>query len=293
MDAQTLSDTLSSAVETASASVVRVEGRCALASGLVWTADGVVVTAWHAIAHSESLTVTTNDGRTARAVLVGKDAGSDVAVLRTELTGLSVPTWNDGKGLKVGHLALPVGRPGRSARAALGMIAAVGDGFRTSSGTRFEKYIEVDGNLPRGFSGGPLVDVHGHVLGLNTAALVRGGTTVPTQTLTRVVQHVLERGHVGPGYLGVSVYPTHLPAAIADTAGTSHAVVVVGVEGNGPAARGGILVGDVIVSVEGNRTEGPADLLYALEGRADAVVVLKILRGGEAKDISVTAVARR
>ncbi len=293
MDATVLSDALASAVESAGASVVRVEGRCAGASGVVWSDDGVVVTAHHAIGRADDLAVGLADGRTVKAAVVARDASTDVAVLRAEATGLTPARWSEGEGLKVGHLALPLGRPGRGVRAALGMVSALGDAFRTPTGAQFDRYIEVDGSLPRGFSGGPLVDVRGAALGMNTAAVMRGGATVPTATLRRVVSDLLTHGRVGRGYLGVSVYPVRLPEGSAERVGHARGLVVVGIERESPAEGGGVLVGDVIVSIDGQSVEGPGDLLAVLEGRVGARVKVRVVRAGEAKELEVTTTPRR
>jgi serine protease DegQ len=293
MDATVLSDALASAVESAGASVVRVEGRCAGASGTVWSADGVVVTTHHAIGRADELSVGLGDGRTLKATVAGRDPSSDVAVLRVEATDLTPAKWFDGEGLKVGHLALPLGRPGKSVRATLGIVGALGDSFRTPTGATFDRYIEVDGSLPRGFSGGPLIDAQGRALGVNTGGVMRGGATIPTTTLRRIVAELVAKGHVGRGYLGVSVYPARLPEDLATRVGQGHAVVVVGVERGGAAEAAGIKVGDVIASVDGVAIEGPGDLMSSLDGRAGAEVVVKLVRADQVVEQKVTAGSRR
>lgn len=292
MDATALSDALASAVESAAASVVRVEGRCAGASGTVWSADGVVITANHAIGRAEELSVGLGDGRSLTATVAGRDASSDVAVLRVSATDLTPAQWTDGEGLKVGHLALPLARPGKTVRATLGIVGALGDGFRTPTGATFDRYIEVDGSLPRGFSGGPLIDAKGRALGMNTGGVMRGGATVPTVTLRRIVAELLTRGRVGRGYLGVSVYPARLSDALATKLGRTHAVVVVGIEREGAAEAGGLKVGDVIASIDGVAIEGPGDLMSSLEGRAGAEVTLTLARADEVLELKLTAGTR-
>jgi S1-C subfamily serine protease len=293
MDASVLSDALASAVESSGPSVVRIEGRCAGASGTVWSADGVVVTTNHSLGRGDDLSVALADGRTLSATVAGRDPSSDVAVLRIAATDLTPARWSDGEGLKVGHLVLPLGRPGRSVRATMGIVSALGDSFRTPTGATFDRYIEVDANLPRGFSGGPLVDAKGAALGVNTGGVMRGGATIPTVTLRRVVTELLTKGHVGRGYLGVSVYPARLPDALAATLGKSHAVVIVGVERESPAEAGGLKVGDVIASIDGVSIDGPGELMSALDGRAGAEVVVKFVRADQVSELKVTAGSRR
>lgn len=292
MDIHEFSEALAAAVKAAGESVLRVDGRCVGASAVVWSAEGAVVTASHAIGRGEGLTVTLADGRAVKATVAGRDPGTDVAVLRVEATGLAAPRWSEGEGLAVGHLVLPVGRPGRSVRATLGMVSALGDGFRSAAGAQIDRYIEVDGSLPRGFSGGPLVDTSGALLGMNTAALTRAGGTVPYATLKRVADDLLANGRVGRGYLGVSVYPARVPEALRERAGTARGLVVVGLDEASPAARDGVLVGDVIVAIEGHAVEGPGDLLAVLDGRAGAAVAVKVIRAGDLAELKVTAGAR-
>jgi len=292
MDIHGFSEALAAAVKAAGESVLRVDGRCVGASAVVWSAEGAVVTASHAIGRGEGLTVTLADGRAVKATVAGRDPGTDVAVLRVEATGLAAPRWSEGEGLAVGHLVLPVGRPGRSVRATLGMVSALGDGFRSAAGAQIDRYIEVDGSLPRGFSGGPLVDTSGALLGMNTAALTRAGGTVPYATLKRVADDLLANGRVGRGYLGVSVYPARVPEALRERAGTARGLVVVGLDEASPAARDGVLVGDVIVAIEGHAVEGPGDLLAVLDGRAGAAVAVKVIRAGDLAELKVTAGAR-
>lgn len=291
-DAAALSDTLASAVAAAGDAVVRLEGRCVGASGVVWSADGVVVTAHHALGRAEHFAVGLPDGRTVKATLAGRDAGSDLAVLRAEATGLTPIAWDDGDALKVGHLVLPLGRPGRSVRATLGMVSALGDGLRTPTGGRLDRYIEVDGALPRGFSGGPLVDTKGRAVGINTAALLRGGATVPTATVRRVVNELLTEGRVGRGYLGVSVFPARVPESAQAQAGAARGLVVVGLEAASPAERDGVLVGDVIVAVDGQPVASPGDLLAVLDGRVRAALTVRVLRAGELRELQVTTAPR-
>ena len=292
MDVQVLSEALAAAVESAGASVVRVEGRCAAASGVVWSAEGAVVTASHALGRAEGLTVTLPDGRAVKAVVAGRDAGTDVAVLRVEATGLAAPRWSEGAGLKVGHLVLPLGRPGRSVRATLGMVGALGGGFRSAAGAQIDRYLEVDASLPRGFSGGPLVDTSGAFLGMNTAALTRAGGTVPYATLRRVADELLAHGAVGRGYLGVSVFPARVPEALREAAGVARGLVVVGLDEASPAARDGLMVGDVLVAVDGHAVEGRGDLLAALDGRVKAAVTVRLIRAGAVVERPVTTGAR-
>src|SRR5512135_2124597 len=209
-----LSQTLASTVQSAGAGIVRVEARPRLAaSGIVWSADGVIVTAHHIVEQDENITIGLPDGRTTTAKLVGRDPTTDIAVLRAEQKGLTAPVWADPNTLKVGHLVLALGRPQQTVMATLGVVSALGESWRTPAGGRLDRYVQTDVVMYPGFSGGPLVDAGGQFVGLNTSALMRGiSLTIPAPTLQQVVQTLLTKGKVSRGYLGVGAQPVRLPA---------------------------------------------------------------------------------
>lgn len=291
-DIHSLSELLAAAIERVAPSVVRIDLRCGATTGLVARADGLVVTTHHALDRDEA-EVTLHDGRSARGTVRGRDPGTDLALLQLDVKDLAVPAWSDGASLKVGHLVTPVGRPGRGARATLGMISALGDGFRTMAGGAIDRHIEVDGSLPRGFSGGPLVDTRGEVIGLNTAGLLRGGTTIPASTVRRVVDALAAHGRIAQGFLGVGAHPVRLPAATAETAKQSLGLLLTAVEPDSPAAKGGLLLGDILLTVDGQPTERPGDLIALLAGKANVSVSVSLVRGGEARTIDVVTGERR
>lgn len=291
-EAQVISNALADVVERAGASVVRIDARCNGASGVVWSADGVIVTAHHALERDEGLTVTLHDGRTLEARVLGRDPGTDLAVLKVDATDLTPMTWSDGSALRVGNFIVALGRPGRTVRASFGIVGALGGEVRTHTGARLDRYIECDANLPRGFSGGPLMDLSGAALGLNTAGLLRGGATVPTATLARVVTELVTHGRTPKGYLGVGIHPVRLPGSLAERVKQRGAVVLVSVEGGSAAESAGMLVGDLLVSLGGRAVEGVHDLNAALEGRAGQTVTAVVVRAGEPKELSVTPAAR-
>ncbi len=291
MDAKTLSDSLAGAVERAGASVVRVEGRRRAASGFSWSADGLVVTASHVVQRDDEIRVGLPDGQALPALLVGRDPGTDVAVLRVNAT-LSAVALDDDAGRRVGELVLALGRPGHGVRASLGMVGAVNGAWETACGGRVDRYVEVDGSLPPGFSGGPLVSVSGGVIGLNTSAIARGGGTIPVTTLRRVVESIVAHGGVRRGHLGVVVQPVRLDEASARAAGQEGGVVVAGVSPGGPAS-GVLLVGDVLLGF-GGKPVPDARALHAIldEGSVDQAVVARVLRGGAVVDVEVRVGAR-
>ncbi len=287
-----VSESMAEAVARGGAGVARIEGRCSRASAVVFGGDGLLVTAAHALEGSESVEVTLGDGRTLTAKVLGTDRGTDLAVLKVDATDLAAPEWSDTAQVKVGHLVLTLGRPGRNPRATLGMVSAVGEGYRTMAGGTIDRYIEVDGSLPRGFSGGALADTSGRLLGMNTAGLGRGGGTIPTETLRRMVPELAANGKVGRGYLGVEVVPGRLPEGLVEAAGQRRGLLVAALEPGGPAETGGLLQGDLLLAVDGQRVERPGDLVAVLGGRVRASVTVRIIRAGEPKEVVLTTGAR-
>src|SRR5712692_707447 len=193
-----ISSELSGIVEKVAPSVVRVEARRRIpGSGIVWAADGAIVTADHIIEREEDLRIGLADGRVVEATLVGRDPTTDVAVLRAQAAGLSVPAWSDGERAKVGQLVLALARPGRTVRARLGMISALGDAWRAPAGGELTRYLEADVAIRFGFSVGAVFLTKECVFGMNTAGLLReAALTVPVATLRRVVTTLLTHGRI-------------------------------------------------------------------------------------------------
>lgn len=286
-----LSQNLATVVENAGVAIVRVEARSRLpASGIVWSADGVIVTAHHIVEEEDSIGIGLPDGRTATAKLVGRDPTTDLAVLRADATGLTSRGWADVNSLKVGHIVLALGRPGQKVMATLGIISALGDSWRTPAGGRLERYLQTDVVMYPGFSGGPLVDASGQFVGLNTSALLRGvSLTVPAATMQQVVQTLLTKGKVSRGYLGIGAQPVRLPANIAQQLNQETGLLLVSVEPGGPADKAGLFLGDVVTGIGGQPVRHLDDLLGALTSdRVGTSVPVRIVRGGAMRDVSVT-----
>jgi S1-C subfamily serine protease len=284
-----LSNALAGAAESAGESVVRVEGRARGAStGVVWSADGVVLTAHHTLDWEEDVRVGLADGRSLAAAVVGRDPGTDLALLRVDAAGLRPAAWRD-EAPRVGQVLLHLSRPGRTVRARLGIASAVAGPWRTRSGGRLDRYVEADVAPERGFSGGLFVDASGQGLGLAAAGLVRGtALAVPPATLERVVEQVLAHGGVRRGFLGIGSYPVALPHALAESEGQRSGLMLVSVQDGAPAAAAGLLIGDVILKVEGQAIAHPEDLLpFVDEDRVGAQLSVKVLRAGACRDLRV------
>jgi serine protease DegQ len=227
------------------------------------------------------------------AEVIGRDPGSDVALLRVTGGGLSPAAFRDLGDLAVGNLALALGRPGRTVRASLRAIGVLGPAIRTPHGGKLDRFIESDRQIPRGFAGGPLVDADGAVIGMNTRTLLRGeDVAVPTATLKRVVAELAAHGGVRRGYLGVGAFPAQLPPPLAQLVGRDRGALFASVEDGAPAATAGVQVGDVIVEVGGTPVGDPDSLRLALGDRPGETVELVVLRGGAKQTLSATLGSR-
>ena len=286
---QAHSEAMAEVVRTAGEAVVQVNARRRLpASGVVWSAEGVIVTAHHVI-KSSTISVTLADGTTLGTQLVGRDATTDLAVLRVDAGELPVAQWDDGK-MAVGNLVLALARPGRSVQATVGIVSALGDAWRTGAGGQIDRYLQTDVLMYPGFSGGALVDAEGHTLGINSSALVRGTSiAVPATTVQRVVEALLAHGRVQRGYLGVSTQAVRLPENVREEVGQETGLLVVAVEAESPAGEAGLVLGDTIVSLDGQPVRSHDDLVALLGGdRVGQKAPLRIVRGGEVETRNVT-----
>jgi S1-C subfamily serine protease len=289
-----LSHAVAAVVEKVSASVLRIEGgRRGPASGVVWSAAGLVLTAEHALDGDESVNVELADGSSARAAVVGRDPATDLALLRLDGNLPPAPDWGELDGVRVGELVLAVSRPGRTARASLGIVGALGDAWRTPAGGRIERFLQPDVTLTPGFSGSVLVDVSGRALGLNTAGLIRAGAvTLPVSTVRRVVAALAEHGRVRRAYLGVGLHPVRLPVAQVQSAGQSGGLIVVAVQPGGPAEKD-LLLGDVLLALDGQPLANLGDLQGVLdESRIGRRLAGRVLRAGAIVDAEVGVGAR-
>ncbi len=294
-----LSNDLADAVARAGQYVVRVNGRRRQpASGILWSTDGVVVTADHVLEADEGITVTLPNGNDAPAQLVGRDPSTDIAVLRVQASGLSGAEIAEPSSVKVGNLVLAVARPGEGQpMATIGVVSALTGPWRTWRGGMLERLIQTDVTLYPGFSGGALVDASGRVAGLNTSLLARGvSAALPVDTIQRVAQALLTQGRVKRGYLGVSTQAVALPQTLSQSLGLSQdtGLLVVGVEQGGPAEKGGLMLGDLMVGL-GGQTVQNADQLQAMLGadRVGQTIQARIIRGGQIRDLTITVGERR
>jgi len=291
-----LSSQLASAVETAAKSIVSIHARRRIpSSGIVWR-DGVVISASHTVRRDDEIPLTLPDGNSTVAKVAGRDSATDLIALRLEGTKSYVAPRADISSLRVGSLVLAVGRPGPNVSASFGIVSAVGEGWRTWQGARIDRVLRLDLAVYDGFSGGPLVDPSGAVLGLNNSALARGTPlALPAAAVDRVLDELLERGHVRRPFIGVAVQPVALSASVVKqhSLNDDTGLLIVSIADGSPAEKAGMLLGDVLLEANGNELSGPDDLLDALSGVSkDGAVTLKFLRGGSVKTASITPADR-
>lgn len=286
-----LSDELASAVETAGRSIVRVDARRRQsASGIVWSADGLIATADHVVEREEDITVGLADGREVKATIVGRDPGTDLALLRVEATGLA--PIGQAESVQVGSLVLAVARPGESASATLGVVSALGGQARTSRGGVLDGFIRTDAVLYPGYSGGALIDVSGSAVGLSTSHFGQGaGFAIRIGTVARIADQLKSGGRVKRGYLGVSSQPVAVPTALREGLKIEQetGLLLVGVEVGGPAERGGLLMGDVLIGLGDDPIRDTDDLQRALgTDRVGQGVAARVIRGGQLATLTLT-----
>jgi S1-C subfamily serine protease len=285
-----LSNDLADAVARVSQSVVAIHARRRIpSSGVVWR-DGIVATANHTITRDEDITITLPDGNTVTATLAGRDPSTDIAVLRVDSKATPVDLAGDDQ-LQVGRLVLAVGRPGTQVTASLGIVSAVGGEWRTWRGGRIDRLVRLDLSVYDGFSGSPLVDGGARVLGLNTSGLARAAAlTLPGTTVNRVVDELIDRGHIARGYFGIAVQPVRLPDAMRqqlDSAATI-GLVIMNLETDGPAHRAGLLLGDIITGLEDRDVSDPSDILAFLASeRIGKQVRFHVVRAGAPKTVPI------
>lgn len=284
-----LSNQMADVVAGAAEAIVQVQGRRRPASGIVYSAD-TVVTTMRALGREDGLRVRQHDGQAFDAQLAGWDPATSLAVLRVPgLQGRTLPAAK--AQARVGHLALAVARSWSNAlTASAGVVSVIGGPLRTGRRRAIDQVIRTTAPMHDGFAGGAFLDASGGLVGVATAAEIRGlGVIIPAAIAWKAASAVLEHGGMKRGFLGIAGQPVTLPEAQRIDEGREDAVLVTAVTAESPAARAGILVGDVIVTLDGHPIESPEDLLDLLVGdRVGHDATLGVLRGGAARDIVVT-----
>lgn len=265
-------------VRVAGRGTVAVQTQKATVPGICWREDLALV-AEHLTAGPDTVTVHLAEGEARPGVVLGRDAGTDLALVRVEGGGL-LPLERGGP-LETGHLVMAVAPHG----VAMGIVSSISENWRTWRGGRVERLIRLDLNLAPGWSGAAVVDADGRLVGLATRGLTRlGAVVLPLETIDRVAQAIVTRGRVPRGYLGVGLQPVDLPAHP-----NGRGLMVVSLEPDAPAARAGLLLGDIVTGLAGHALTDVRDLLSLLDADSPGRrVTVELVRGGQAARQEVT-----
>jgi S1-C subfamily serine protease len=283
-----LSNDIAALVEKASKSVVRVDARRGRAgTGIVWD-TGLVLTANHVVEQEDEIQVVADDKST-KATLVGRDPATDLALLKVD--GLSAPAMPRGKveDLRPGQIVLAIGRPG-SLKATFGTISAVSSSWRGWRGSEIEHLIQTNAPLYPGFSGGPLVDVDGRAVGMNSWVFGRGdGRAIAMDVAERVIASLKADGRIRRPYLGIGTQEVALPEPVKAKAKQDSGLLIVAVEPQSPADKAGLMQGDTLVALNGTTTSSLEDLYSGLrKAKVGATQTVRVVRAGELKELQVT-----
>jgi S1-C subfamily serine protease len=290
---ETISNEFAAAAEKAGASVVAVHARRSMpTSGIEWK-KGVVVTVHHGVQRDEDIKVLLPGGRAVSAKLAGRDPSTDLAVLRIEDGSSLAPELGDSTSLRLGHLVLALGRTRRGDLvASSGIIGGISGEWRSRRGGRIDQHIRLDLALYPGFSGGPLLNAKGEVVGINTQGFGHGrAVTIPLVTVDRVVEELLEKGHIARPYLGIAMQPVEVPENMRSElpAETRAGLLVMHVEKGGPAEKAGVFLGDVLFELGGKTVEHVDAIQDSLAtAKVGDVLQIRMIRAGEIKTVSIT-----
>ncbi len=292
-----LSNGLAAATDRAAASAVAVHTEArGSSSGIVWRA-GVIVTADHALSRDENIHVTLPDGRVVEAALAGRDASTDLAVLKCAEASSPIAQTSEVAAIKPGNLALVVGRTRISGPvAALGVVSLVAAERPTWTGTTLAPYVRLDIHLQPTAVGGAVIDPHGRAIGLASPRFARfGAIAIPASTVNHVVETLLQKGRIPRGYLGVGLQPVRLPEALRRTLQRSDktAAIVLEVQPEGPAHKAGIVIGDIFVTLAGHSVARLEDIHSQLGAESiGKSLPLTFVRGGTLQEATIVVAER-
>jgi S1-C subfamily serine protease len=293
-----LSTQLSSAVENVARSIVSIHARRRIpSSGVIWR-NGIIVSASHTVRRDDEVPVTLPNGEATTARVAGRDPATDLIALRVEndsTAAVAKPSLDE-ESAKVGALVLAAGRPGANVTASFGIISAIAEGWRSPYGRRVDRILRLNVAVYDGFSGGPLVDPSGGVIGINTSTLLRGApASLPASVVDHVVDELLEHGHIRRAFVGVALHPVELGAAMAARLKLEHqtGLVILSIADRSPADTAGLLIGDIVIKANGRAVHNHSDFLDVLSNVDESgALELELVRGGEARTVPVTAADR-
>jgi S1-C subfamily serine protease len=282
------SDHAAALVDRAAGSVVAVHGGGRLSSSGIHWRSGIVVTAEETLERDEDIKLTLAGGRSVEAALVGRDPTTDVAVLRFQPDGLAA-AQTDAAALRAGHVVLVIGNHQGAALASLGIVASAGPAWQSLRGGTIDSLIRLDLRLSLAAEGGALLDTQGRVAGMAVLGPRRRALAIPTSTIDRVVDQLLAKGHVFRGYLGAGLQPVRLPSGAQTGARPgARGILVVSTDPEGPAARAGLLVGDIVTAWDGKPVDRVREVMRLLgPDSVGRTVDLGLLRGGAATALKI------
>src|SRR5438067_3623284 len=285
---ESISDAIVDVTEKVSRSVVRVgAGRWRGGTGTVWSKDGHIVTSNHVIGDMREVEVGFSDGTKHTAKVVGRDPFSDIALLKIDSDNLTPVEPGNSDNLKVGQFVLAVSNPfGRQPSATSGIVTNPAYSVRGWWGSTMDKVVVTDARLNPGYSGGPLVDARGRLVGINAAYANNRGISVPVNTIKTVVDKLLQDGKIKRAYMGITAETIRLPDNLV---GQPAGLIIYGVDQDSAAKKAGVAIGDVIVKLDGKPVETLADLRGLLDdGAIGKQVRLSVLRGEKLTELTIT-----
>ena len=287
-----LSDQIADVVNRAAASVVQVQGHRPPASGVIYDSDLVLTTA-RAVGREEHPRVQRSDGQTFAADIAGWDPATRLLLLRAPDLGGS--PLSPGAQPRVGHIAIAIARSwSNSVTATVGLISVIGGPLATGRHRHIDQVYRTSAPMHEGFAGGAVLDGNGGLLGMATAASIRGlGVVIPASIAWTTATELLKRGTLKRGYLGISTQPVNVTLQQRGAGAAEEALLVVNVKDSTPASQAGLLVGDLLLSLDGHPLTTTDDLFDLLVGeRIGRAVTLRLLRGGAPLDVTVTIAER-
>lgn len=287
---QTLSNELADAVQKAAPGIVAVLGRRGIgSSGIAW-GENLIVTSNEGVRGEEGIKILLPDGRATTARLRGRDSGTDLALLEIEAGGLPALNFADESAVKAGQLAIAVGRTANTGPiASFGIVSGVSGEWKTWRGGKLDPFVRLDISAYPTLSGGAALDASGHLIGMVSTGLSRSSIFAVTRgTIDRIAGKLSQQGYVSRGFLGVALQPVALPPQLRDHLGQDSGIMLLGIEPEGPASLGGLILGDVLVAADGQSLAQPESLADLLERTPlGQNVKFKVLRAGVVQEQEV------
>ncbi len=290
---ESISEAIVGVTEKISPSVVRVgAGRWRGGTGTVWSKDGHIVTSNHVVGRMQEVEVGFSDGSKQTAKVVGRDPYSDIALLKVDSDNLTAVETGNSDNLKVGQFVLALANPfGRQPSATSGIITNPAYSIRGWWGGSMDKVVVTDARLNPGYSGGPLIDAKGRIVGINAAYANNRGLSVPVNTVKTVVDKLMADGRIKRAYMGITADTIRLPEHLSSQSHVNqpNALIVYGVDQDSAAKKAGLAIGDVIIKLDGKPVETLVDLRAILDDKAiGRRVNISVLRGEKPTELTIT-----